>query len=456
MKHGVTAVLTVLAILGAGCRPGPVEAPSEPPFARRTVVWTESGDLGGVDAEALTAAGVDLLAVPVAEVDLSGDIPVVKTLRNEGWPGEIPIALVVRIERMRAGLDPGTAMPVWRVIRGSLAETVVPAEIVLDVPDVTADLAPFVAQLAAESAISVVPLVTPAQLQDPPVLEAVRAAGGCTVLAFGTVETVRPGAELSNLPLEDQLAPLVPLGIRPRVAVVLRPRSVPALGVWGDDLDPLTEPTATDIRTASVLDRTFVFRKAVEWSGRTWKRGDSVALRWMDIPRLDRALHESTNVVLPEVRGWDLVGLPPRGEALGMGREALLAYLEGEGPWPSLEVSVDRKGRNLTVTLKNRSVFPSAVSAYGSWVEVRLGSGALVAKNPGDFDRIVLGTRKGGGWERMRDSRTADAVRFYETYVAPGEEMRSGTVRLPSSRSRATVSWRVVLSTGEELSGTLR
>ncbi len=456
MKRGLCAVLGAVAVLAAGCGPGAVEAPPEPPFARRTVVWTGSGDLGAVDAGALVEAGVDLLAVPVAAVDLSGDIPVVKTLRNEGWPDSIPVALVVRIERIRPGLDPGTAMPVWRVIRGSLPAHVTPAEIILDVPRATQELASFVSGLASEASVPVVPVVTPEQLADPPMLGAVRAAGGCTVLAFGAVETVRPGAELSDLALEDQLAPLVPLGVRPRVAVVLRPRSIPPLDGWGDDLDPLTEPAAAEVRTASELDRTFVFRKALQWSGRRWAEGEHVALRWMDAPRLDRALHEASNVILPEVRGWDLVGLPPAGAALGMGREAFLAYLEGEGPRPDPEVSVRRSGRSLTVTLRNGSPFPSAVSTYGTWVEVRVASGSLVAKDTGGFDRIILGTVKGGRWERMGEARTADAVRFFETYLAPGEEITTGTVRLPSSRSRVTVSWRVVLSTGEELGGTVR
>jgi len=173
-------VLLALTAAGAGCGREAVEAPGEPPFVRRTVVWTDPGALGGVDGEALLQAGVDLLAVPAAEVDLSGDIPVVKTLRNEAWPTTIPVALVVRIERVRRGLDPGTAMPVWRVIRGAVEEEITPAEIILDIPRVTEDLAPFIAELATESAVPVVPLVTSAQLRDPAVLEAVRA--GCRPL----------------------------------------------------------------------------------------------------------------------------------------------------------------------------------------------------------------------------------------------------------------------------------
>ena len=39
--------------------------------------------------------------------------------------------------------------------------------------------------------------------------------------------------------------------------------------------------------TTSTLDRTFRFENPASWSGRNWKKGDSVAVRWIDAARLN-------------------------------------------------------------------------------------------------------------------------------------------------------------------------
>jgi len=135
-----------------------------------------------------------------------------------------------------------------------------------------------------------------------------------------------------------------------------------------------------------------------------------------------------------------------------LSREALLLYLGGEGPEPDIQVEVDRSGRSVRVKVSNPSPFATTVSNYGNWVEVSAEEEWLTAKELGSFDRIALGAVQRGQWAGP-DLDKVNAVRFYEVYVAPGEEIISGTVRVPSSRSPVTVRWHFSLSDGSELTG---
>jgi hypothetical protein len=67
---------------------------------------------------------------------------------------------------------------------------------------------------------------------------------------------------------------------------------------------------------------------------------------------------------------------------------------------------------------------------------------------------VVLGTAEGGEW-RPNPSGGPNAVRFVETYLAPGEEIETGKVRLPSSRSKVTVRWQVQVSDGSAVTGVI-
>ena len=146
------------------------------------------------------------------------------------------------------------------------------------------------------------------------------------------------------------------------------------------------------------------------------------------------ALQEIASVVVPDVAGWDLVTLPPSDGALGIDRKTLMAYLEGQGPAPSLDVSLRRQGRSLRVMVDNQGPFASVVSTHGNWLEVSLKSGYLVADDPGSFDRIVLGKQAGGQWKPGIQSGV-NAARYFETFVGGNEQLETGLIRLPSSRS---------------------
>ena len=65
---------------------------------------------------------------------------------------------------------------------------------------------------------------------------------------------------------------------------------------------------------------------------------------------------------------------------------------------------------------------------------------------------MILGSVKDGEW-RPNPTGGPDAVRFVETYLPPGEELTTGAIRLPSSRSTVIVRWQVQLSDGTAISG---
>ena len=303
--------------------------------------------------------------------------------------------------------------------------------------------------------MAVVPLLGFRQLQTVEGTRVAEAARSCIVPAFGTDGAdLRGVGELDPLPLDKKLAHLAGSGVRVRLGISLRPRTDPSLDVLLEDLNPLTEAQTTTVTTRSTLDRSFDFEKPIEWSGREWQPGERLAVRWMDASRLHAALKEIQRLAVPEVAGWDYVSFPSEDLMLGLTRQALLSYLQGDGPEPDVRVTVERRGRSIRVRLSNPSPFATAVSNYGNWLQVAVNAGWLVSEGRGSFDGVTLGSLRSGRWEEG-DRGQVDAVRFDEVYLGPGEELVTGTVRLPSSRSRVSVTWRLTLFDGTEVTGEL-
>ena len=422
------------------------------PAPRRLVMWLENGEIDADTSALLQAAGVDEIVLRRGRLDLAGRAPVLRLDPAGQVAGSIPVGIALEVGAVRPGLDEAAAEAVWRAIEVEFGASV-PAELILDLPRLAEGLDDFIVHLSQVSGLAVVPLLGFDQLHTELGLDVAKAARTCIVPAFGTDDAdLRGIGELGPLPPEKKLSPLAGTGVRVRAAIVLRSRTEPPLVGPGDDLDPLTEGQTTTMTTETDLDRKFVFEKPVEWSGRNWKAGDSVAVRWMDAARLHVALAEIQRIALPDVAGWDLIPLPAEDSQLGLSREALLLYLGGEGPEPDIQVEVDRSGRSVRVKVSNPSPFATTVSNYGNWVEVSAEEEWLVAEEMGSFDRLALGGVQRGQWVG-RDLDKVNAVRFYEVYVAPGEEITSGTVRVPSSRSRVSVRWHFSLSDGSELAG---
>jgi len=422
------------------------------PTPRKTAVWLTAEGIDAETANELAAVGVDQLVVRRGAILLSGGAPVVQLLPTPPVEGPIPTAVELNIPHPVSNENVDAADAVWAALETDFGSGL-PSEIILDFSELGEGTGDFVSRLAAQSGLAVVPILRVSQIETEVGQAVAKAAHRCIVPLFGPQDDDLRGLDdLSTQPLSVRLAALKDLGVRVRVAMALRPRTEPAVDAWAQDIDALTDEAAAEIKRASTLDRSFLTKRPVTWGGRSFGTGQTIAVAWVDTARLGLYLTEAHRTILPEVEGWDLVSLPPVGSNLGLDREELIRYLGGEGPGPEIDVRLERSGRNLTVRLSNTSVFRSAITAFGNWVQVEVATGALVATSRGSFDRVILGSMDRGRW-RANPSGAPDAVRFVETYLAPGEELKAGSIRLPSSRTKVTVRWQIQLSDGSTLAG---
>ncbi len=449
MKRVVLS-LGLLAVAACGGQ-SPV-ARDIPPTPRRLVVWLDDSGIDEVTAARLQRVGVDEVVMWRGSVDLSGQAPVLRIGSAGPVEGSIPLGIAVEVTGVRPDLGEAAATAVWRALEGDLRGAL-PAEVILDLPNLEPGLDEFVVALREVSGLSVVPVLSFTQLETDLGRRVAEASGSCVVPSFGTDGAVLRGiGERDPLPLRDKLEPIADSGVRVRIGIVIQPKTEPGLEGPGEDFDRLTENGVATVSTNSSLDRTFVFAKSVSWSGSRWSPGDAVAVRWMDASRLHAAIDESQKLLLPELGGWDLLMLPPAELELGLSRETLIRYLGGEGPEPVVEVDVRRSGRSVQVSLSNTGPFATAVTNHGNWLEVSVDEGWLTVDGRGSFERLARGTVSGGKWEQG-DYERVNAARFFEVFVAPGEKVTSGTMQVSSNRSRVRVRYNLTLSDGTAVTG---
>jgi hypothetical protein len=441
-------------VLLAGCSDRAIEhlGGNVAPTPRRLVVWLDDDGVDAESAARLADSGVDQLVVRRGVIRLSNAAPVVQLLPRPPVAGSIPVSAALELRGVGSDTDEKSADAVWAALEADFGDRP-PPELILDLPHADESTATFISRLARQSGLAVIPVLTVSQLQTEAGRAVARAAHRCIVPVFGAQdEDLRGLDDMETQPLQARLSAIKDLDVRIRVAIALRPKTNPVVGIWAQDFDPLTDGEAAEIKRTSTLDRTFLTRRPLTWGGRDFGGGQSIAVAWVDASRLGFFLRESQRVVLPEIEGWDLVGLPPVGPNLGLDRDELIRYLAGEGPDPTVDLRLNRNGRLLTVELINTSVFRSAITGFGNWVQIELASGALVASSRGSFDRVTLGSVKSGEWQ-SNPTGGPDAVRYAETYLAPGESLTTGNIRLPSSRSTVVVRWQIQLSDGATLTG---
>jgi hypothetical protein len=434
----------------SGGAPPVTDAPEgSSPQLRQLVAWIDQP----VDEELairMAGIGVDRVVVRRGRIDVRSGSPVLRMSAASRVPDTMDIGHWYFVTADETALSDEIGAIVWHTIASSLER--LPSEVLLEFSTVPAGAGDFIRRLADQSGIPVILVIPTSQLKNPQVVEAARKADGAVVPVAGASDAdLRGLSEDRSEPLSERLVALGLNGVPIRAAIGLRSFTSPTLSTWGEDLNLLTETGLGEVSTVTDLDRKFTVQRALDWSGLELKAGDVVEVRWMDAARLDATLREVDRLKVPNVTGWDLLPFPPPGdEALGISREALFSYFEGHGPAPELIAEVRRSGRTLRVTLTNESPFGTAVSAFGNQLEVRIGSGQLVATDRGEFDRVALGTVNQGEWKSAVGG-DVNAVRFLENYIGPGESIVSGAVRLPDWRTSYVVQWRVVLSTGEEV-----
>ncbi len=422
---------------------------------RKIVVWIDQEGADQMTVTELKKAGVDELVVPWGAVELGADVPLVRAEAPPSVGDGLPTAALLTLLPSGDRVDPDSADAVWQTLIRGFSTTSAPVEILAEIPHTAKDLPRLMARLAEVSGLPVVPVLAPSQLGNPIAIEAARQAGSCVVVALGQVNLWRKGSDAVLGPLRDAFVPLAAAGVKVRTGIVISPESDPKIDGWPDTINPLTEPETAEILPDSTLGRSFRMLHPVEWSGREWSAGQTISLAWTDAAELDAALGEASRLTMPVCAGWDLLWLPPEGDSsLGLGQSTLLAYLGGDGPEPRLSITTQRSGNVLRLTVENRSAFGSAVSRFGNWVEVDGGDRALVAEDRGDFDGIVVGTKTGGRFQRTSEG-SVTAVHLLENFIAPGESLRSGRIRLGARNAKVTIRWHIQLSDGREVTGTL-
>ena len=450
MRIRVAIVLVLLASFG--CRDQPPAVRDIPPTPRRMVVWLDDSGIDQATAERLQRVGVDEVVMWRGRVDLSGQAPVLRIDPAGSVDGSIPLGIALRVTGVRPDLDQKTASAVWEALEADLGGTF-PAEVLFDLPQLAEGLGDFLVAFQEISGLRVVPILSFSQLETELGLQVAVASRSCIVPSFGTEGTVIRGVGERELqPLTVKLEPLAGSGVRVRIGIVIEPKTEPPLNEPGEDLNSLTENGVASLSTTSVLDRTFTFSKNAAWSGAEWSVGDTLAVRWIDASRLRAAIDESHHLILPELGGWDLMTLPPIGQELGLSRDTLIRYLGGEGPEPTIDLDVERNERTLRVKLSNMSPFATAVSNHGNWLEVSVEEGWMTVDGRGSFEHLTRGTVTAGNWEQG-DFERVNAVRFFEAYLAPGESVTSGRVRVSSSRSRVKVRYHLTLFDGTTVTG---
>jgi len=448
----VALLVGLLALSACADRNRSRDAGEVAPIPKKLTVWLTGDGIDADTADRLAEVGVDRLVVRRGSILLSAGAPVVRLLSSPPVEGPIPVAVALEVRGLGSTIDDDAAESVWAALEADFGDRP-PAQLILDLPELGDGASGFVSRLAQRSGLAVVPILTAAQLDTESGRAVARAAHQCIVPAFGPQDAdLRGLGETDSRPLSAKLAAIRNLDVRVRVAVALRPKTSPEVDAWAEDPDVLTDDATAEIKRTSTLNRSFSTKRPLTWGGRSFAAGETIAVAWVDAAKLGLYLTECHRTILPEVDGWDLVSLPPLGPNLGLDRDELIRYLAGDGPAPDVDVQVQRNGRTLVVRLANPSVFRSAITGFGNWVQVELESGMLVATSRGTFDHVILGEVRDGEWH-PNPTGGPNAVRFAETYLAPGEELETGPIRLPSNRSKVRVTWQIQVSDGSAATG---
>ncbi len=416
----------------------------------KKVVWMDRPSLSPGFALRMKRAGVDEVVVRLGSANFGAGAPVLRLVRIDNFDTTIPRGIALKVDGLGEGLQRSHVQSLWQTLATELSR---PSELIIEDDNLSEYTARLINLLKEVCNVPVAAVISIEQSKTEFGLAAARAADVVVVPAFGVEGTGLNGVgEGASATLQDRLAHLVGEASAVRIAISLKPRTEPELDRWGESLDLICDDDVAELARSSQLDRTFDFAKSVNWSGRDWKSGQSVAINWVDAARLNLFMSEIANLLTPDLAGWDFVSIPVPSQELGIGRDAIIEYLGGRGPAPELELDVRRSGQQVEAFLINRSPFTSGVSAFGNWLEISAESGTIVVADRGSFDRVILGTKRNGEWKPLNAS-SVDAVRFEETYIDSGEKLRAGRIRLSKRRTKVLIEWHAILTTGEEIHG---
>jgi len=263
---------------------------------------------------------------------------------------------------------------------------------------------------------------------------------------FGRGEDTDPAGFVYSAALEDARDLRIPVyaGYAPQGWGVLRASDGAPRAIVSDaEIDGLSEDRRFDFSFGDVLsdpdENVYVFS----------------ALRAASSPRWGGAVRPGETITFRERRTGDFTKALADGKA-APGKVVRLASFEADGRWNGLAVLEDvLLGRSLEpklalsrsgdggVVAVNTAAESSDLSRINTWIDVTVRGARILDVRPGDFDRFLFLDERG----RPIAISRARTIRFFENFIAAGESMRTGPIRL-SGRGELSVAAHVATLDG--------
>ncbi|HKB71633.1 MAG TPA: hypothetical protein VKH46_12375, partial [Thermoanaerobaculia bacterium] len=265
---------------------------------------------------------------------------------------------------------------------------------------------------------------------------------------FGRGEDVDPAGFVYSASLEDAADFGTPVyaGYAPQGWGVRRTAGgEPRDAVPDSAMNELSEDRRFEFAFGDVLsapdENVYVFTRIRSSAPPVWRGaaapGDTITFRERRIADFTKALADGRAAPGKVVR---LASLADDGRLLGFG--VLEDELLGRPLEPKLVFSRAGGEENAVVAVNTGAEF-SELSRINNWIDVRVDGARILDVHPGDFDRYLFLDARG----RSVLSARARTIRFFENFVAPGEAMRTGAIRL-SGPAALSVSAHLMLPDG--------
>jgi hypothetical protein len=410
-------------------------------------------------APRLAAIGVASFFVPAVAADASPGTAAFRTLDAppRPFPGRVYLEVTGRgdfgplLERDPSGtaaalwrvLEPATRVPwgtvagvhvAWRVSRSARGLAVVLAELRRRVPGAWT-LSAAIAGPIPEG-------------EEKGWRSAAEIADFVVAETFGRGEDFDPSGFVYSASLDQAaaLGPPVYVGLAPQGWGVLRAVDGAPRGTVSDAaINALSEDRRFDFSFGDVLsdpdESVYVFRATRAAESPRWgpvRPGETITFRERRVGDYTKALSEGRGARGKVVR---LASLEDDGRGNGFG--TLEDVLLGRSLEPKLSFS---RAEDNAIVAVNGAAANSELSRINTWIDVTVADARILDVRPGDFDRFVLLDERG----RPALEPRARTIRFFENFIASGESMRSGPIRL-SKRAAMVVRGHIATVDGKML-----
>ena len=268
---------------------------------------------------------------------------------------------------------------------------------------------------------------------------------------FGRRPDVRPEGLRFQASLEDLADLEVPVyaGFAPQGwGVVRMPDGAPGPFIPDGAVNELSKDRRFDFSFGDVLtdpdEDVYVFTAKQEARlprERTVPAGSTVTFREARVSDLLRSLADAKAAPGKVIR---FASLSDGSHLFGM--KTLEEVLFGRDLRPRLAFSVGSVDGGLALVAVNPNAEWSALSRINNWVDLRIEGARVFDLRPGEFDRFVFLDEKG----RPVTAARARTIRLFENFVAPGESIATGPIRV-SGRPAMSASAHLTLPDGKTL-----